>query len=74
MSRVSTYSDGDDSYLLYYDPKTSLPFAKFYFWKGELELNHELFSVLEGFFGDHMTYVIDWFNKEFNQNAETVTF
>ena len=73
-SKVSEYSNGDDSYLLYYDPKTYLPFAKFYFWRGELELSYELYFTLKGFLGNHIKHVIDWFNKEFNQDAETVTF
>jgi hypothetical protein len=49
-------------------------FARYFFNKKELVLNHDLFMTLENMFGDHMTYVIDWFNKEFNRDAESVTF
>ena len=72
----STWSDGDDTYVGYYDRENPrLFFAKYYVWKNELQLNHELFSTLENFFGDDMmTYVIDWFNNEFDKDAENVTF
>lgn len=74
-SMVSTYTNGDDSYLLYYDPETLLPFAKFYIWTGELQLETELFYTLESAFGvDKMTFVIDWFNDEFDSDAEYITF
>jgi hypothetical protein len=48
-------------------------FARYFFNEKELALNHDLFMRLENMFGDHMTYVIEWFNKEFNRDAESVT-
>mgnify|MGYP003338493974 CR=1 FL=1 len=70
-----TWSDGDESYEEYYDPlikgKKGI-FAKYWIWKEELELNPEIYAVLESFFGDKMWVVADWFNKEFNQDAQTV--
>ena len=78
---VATYSNGDDTYLEYYDKdrkeyKKGKPviFAKYYVWKKELELNTDLFFTLEDYFQDDMTMVIDWFNNEFNQDAESVNY
>ena len=77
-AEVATYSNGDDTYLLYYDYPTSKgghAFARYYVWKKELELSNELFFKLESYLGeDNMTAIIDWFNNEFDQDAETVTF
>lgn len=73
-----TWSDGDHSYKEFYDP--NIPghkglFAKYFIWERELQLNTELFKKLESFFGDEkMTFVLDWFNDEFDEEAETVTF
>jgi len=40
-----------------------------------LVLNRELFHLLEDYFGEeNMGFIIDWFNKEFDQEAETITF
>lgn len=41
----------------------------------ELILERTIFEDLEKYFGDFvMTFVIDWFNQEFGENAEAVTF
>ena len=73
-----TWSNGDESYEEFYDPEikgNKGVFAKYWVWKEELQLNPELFQRLEGYFGeDMMTYVIDWFNNEFDKDAESVTF
>ena len=37
-------------------------------------LNREVFETLENYCGDYMDYVVGWFNNEFNQSAEYVTF
>lgn len=73
---IATYSNGDDSFLEYYSPdKSGKTFAKYYVWTNELQLNHELFHKLEDYFGEeNMSFIIDWFNKQFNQDATTVTF
>jgi len=72
-----SWSNGDETYIEYYDPHikgNKGVFAKYWLWKEELQLNRELFETLEGHFGDDMTYVIDWFNNEFDRDAESVTF
>lgn len=70
-----TWSNGDDSYIEYYDPENPrLVFAKYYIWKSELVLHRDLFAYLDRFFGDDITYTLDWFNNEFGQNAENITY
>lgn len=74
---VASYTgNGDDDYLSYYKKtKPHVQFARYYFWKKELVLARELFESLESYFGDQMmTYVIDWFNNEFEQDAQSVTY
>ena len=75
---VGTHSDGDDTFLKYFEPRPNYrihTFARYYVWKNELVLSHELFNKLESYLGEgNMTAVIDWFNNEFDQDAETVTF
>lgn len=61
-------------YLSYNDKVTEERFAKYHPRLKELQLEEELFDKLEGIFGDEMTAVIDWFNDEFNQDAESITF
>ena len=77
---LGTKTDGDDTYILYYgftdkDRRHYIIYAKYYVWKNILVLNMDLFDKLENVLGDElMTGVIDWFNKEFDQDAETVTY
>jgi len=73
---VATYSGGDDTFLEYYSPdKGGKTFAKYYVWTHELVLNHELFHKLEDYFGEEkMSFILDWFNKEFDQEAESINF
>ena len=73
---VATYSNSDDTFLEYYSPdKPGKSFAKYYVWTHELRLNRELFHKLEDYFGEEkMSFILDWFNKEFNQDAETILF
>ena len=75
-TRIATYSNEDDTFLEYYSPdKPGKSFAKYYVWTHELRLNRELFHKLEDYFGEEkMSFILDWFNKEFNQDAETITF
>jgi hypothetical protein len=63
--------DSDNPEIHYFTDKT---FARLNLWSEELLLNRELFEQLERFFGEDMTLVIDWFNKEFNQNASSIAF
>jgi hypothetical protein len=72
---VATYSNSDDTFLEYYSPdKPGKSFAKYYVWTHELRLNRELFHKLEDYFGEEkMSFILDWFNKEFNQDADHIT-
>jgi hypothetical protein len=63
-----------ERYLTYNDKETDERFAKYHPYLKELQLEEELFDKLEGIFGDEMTAVIDWFNNEFDQDAESITF
>ena len=50
-------------------------YAKYDSASRELQLDREVFDLLENFLGeDLMTYVIEWFNQEFGTDAEYVTF
>ena len=49
-------------------------FGKYREGEKELQLSTTLFNELEGTFGDDMEYVIDWFNNEFSEDAEYVTY
>jgi len=74
-AKVETHTNGDDTYLAYMVSTKRQPVARYYVWKKELVLDMDLFLLLENYFGENgMTYVIDWFNNEFEQDAETVTF
>jgi len=59
-----------DNYIktFYFDYATYREYEK------ELQLNREIFYSLEGIFGDNMDYVVDWFNYNFGEDAEYVTF
>ena len=72
---VATYSNGDDSFLEYYSrDNPGKTFAKYYVWTNELRLNRELFHKLEDYFGEEkMSFILDWFNKEFSQDADHIT-
>ena len=61
-------------YIRYYDDKTGERFAKYLPDFKELELDVSLFNTLDNFFDEDMTMVIDWFNNEFEQDAESITF
>ena len=79
-SEVGTKTDGDNTHILYYgyrdeNRKHPIVYARYYVWRKELELNMDLFDKLESVLGEElMTGVIDWFNKKFDQDAETVTY
>ena len=66
-----------DAHIVYYkkhDDGRMEIFARYFFNYKELVLNHDLFMTLENMFGEHMTYVIDWFNNEFGQDATGVGY
>ena len=57
------------------DSETNKKFATYDEIEKELQLNGEIFVRLRNIFGDVlMEHVIDWFNNEFNKDAEYVTF
>ena len=64
-----------EHYEYFDDEKGGRPFAKYWIWESELQLDPDLFNSLENYFGeDHMSYILDWFNKEFNMDATSVTY
>jgi hypothetical protein len=81
-AQEETILPGENSYILYYKKQPISQtaknkdhvFARYYVSTKVLELNTDLFFTLEDYFGDEMTAVIDWFNQEFNQDAETVNY
>lgn len=76
-AKVSSYSAGDDTFIEYYIMRGNIhvAFARYYIWKKELMFHPDLFHKLEGLLGEElMEGVIDWFNREFDQDAESVTF
>ena len=59
----------------YRDLETNKYYATYHEKNNELQLNRKIFESLEDFLGDEiMEYIIDWFNDEFNKNAESFTF
>jgi hypothetical protein len=79
QSVVKEFKFDGDNYLIYHKQSDLLDkpyvFARYYSDTKELELNPDIFFSLEDYFGeDKMTMVIDWFNQEFNQDAETVNY
>ena len=66
--------DSDNPEIHYFTDKDGV-FAKYNLWRRELQIRRELFYKIENYFGDKaIEFVIDWFNDEFNQDAESVTF
>jgi len=70
---VEQMGDSDNPEIYFFlDGK---PYAKYNLWTRQLRLDRELFETLESFLGeDLMTNVIDWFNEEFDMEAESVTY
>ena len=60
--------------IVFSDDENHLYLGKYHYGTKELQLSIGLFNELEGLFNDEMEYVIDWFNNEFNLNAEYVTY
>ena len=60
--------------IVYDDPETNYFFCSYWVDERDLSLNEELFQTLENYIGEEeMLYVIEWFNNEFNKQAEYVT-
>ncbi len=60
--------------ITFYDDENHVYLGKYHYGTKELQLSIALFNELEGLFNDEMEYVIDWFNNEFGENAEYVTY
>ena len=61
--------------ILFDDPETNYYYCSYWIEEREISLNSELYDTLENYLGEEeMLYVIEWFNNEFNQHAEYVTF
>ena len=59
----------------YFDNETNLKYASIYKKKRELRMDKDIQNTLNDYLGEDVaTYVIDWFNNEFDTNAEYVTF
>jgi hypothetical protein len=58
-----------------FDNETNHIYASYNPTKGELHMDPEIYKTLDNYLGeDAATYVIDWFNIEFDTDAEHVTF
>ena len=75
-TEVLKWNGTNGEHYEYFDgEKGGRPFAKYWIWESELQLDPDLFNSLENYFGeDHMSYILDWFNKEFNTDATSVTY
>ena len=71
---IKSINTSGTRYILYRDKETGKRFAKYFPDFYELQVETGIFTTLEGLLGDEMTIVIDWFNNEFEQNAEVITF
>jgi len=60
--------------VVFTDIENGIYLATYHYGTKELQLSTTLFNELEGTFGDDMEYVIDWFNNEFGEDAEYVTY
>ena len=70
---IENMGNVDDPIIHYFKDKKI--FAKYHLWSNTLWLPKQLFFTLEDYFGsDAMTFVLDWFNDEFIQDATTVDY
>jgi hypothetical protein len=59
----------------YFDNETDQKYASYHDLKRELHIDPELYNTLYDYLGEDVaTYVIDWFNSEFDTEAEHVTY
>jgi hypothetical protein len=70
---IENMKNVDDPIIHYYIGKNI--FAKYHLWSNTLFLKKDLFYTLEDYFGsDAMSFVLDWFNDEFIQEATTLDY
>lgn len=75
FNKEGTYKLPQSNFDFYMDKNTDKKYAVYWHFEKELQLDRKLFERLENFIGGElMTYVIDWFNEEFNEDAESVSF
>ena len=60
--------------VVFTDIENGIYLATYHYGTKELQLSRAIFNELEGLLNDDMEYVIDWFNNEFGEDAEYVTF
>jgi hypothetical protein len=60
--------------VIFIDSENGIYLGEYHYGTKELKLSAKLFNELEGLFNDEMEYVVDWFNNEFGEDAEYVTF
>lgn len=59
----------------YFSKDTNEYFCTYWSDDKDLGLNSKIFNSLYSMFGeDGMTYILDWFNKEFDEDAENASF
>lgn len=74
------WMDFGRNYVEYFDKNPDnfyykRPYAKYHEWERQLQLEPNVFEDLETILGENlMEFVIDWFNEEFNKDAESITF
>jgi len=75
FNKEGTYRLSQSNFSFYMDKNTDKKYAVYWHFEKALQLDNRLFMRLENFIGGElMTYVIDWFNEEFNEDAESVSF
>jgi len=60
--------------VVFTDIENGIYLATYHYGTKELQLSGTIFNELEGLLNDDMEYVIDWFNNEFGEDAEYVTY
>ena len=60
--------------VVFTDIENGIYLATYHYGTKELQLSRSIFNELEGLLNDDMEYVIDWFNNEFSEDAEYVTY
>ena len=71
---VENMGNSDDP-MFHYFTKENGVLAKYHPWSNSLYLRKDLFYRLWDYFGEKpMTLVIDWFNNEFDRDAESVSY
>jgi hypothetical protein len=73
---VDEYEDsrGFPVVIFFESGENGIYLARYHYGTKELQLSRAIFNELEGLFNDEMEYVVDWFNNEFGEDAEYVTY